>query len=63
MEVDKQAGVLFRAGLESGRIRLGLEYNLLRKAKIQLPNCQQIGTVNNSYLGLSFGLIVGYKVF
>lgn len=62
VEVDKQAGALFRAGLESGRLRLGLEYNLLRKAKIQLPNGQQIGTVNNSYLGLSFGFIFKHKV-
>lgn len=61
VEVDKQIGVLIRAGLESHRLRLGLEYNLIQKADIELPNGQLIGIINNSYLGVSVGIIISRK--
>jgi hypothetical protein len=57
--VNNQVGLLLRGGFESGKLRLGLEYNLIRKADIKMPNGQVIGTVDNSYLGLSIGLIIG----
>ncbi len=56
-----QLGVLLRGGLEVGNIRCGLEYNLINKADIEMPNGQKIGNVNNNYLGLSIGFIIGRK--
>ena len=54
-----QIGFLLRGGLEIGKIRCGLEYNLISKADIKMPNGQIIGTVNNSYLGLFIGFTIG----
>jgi len=54
-----QAGFLLRSGLEIGHTRLGLEYNLIPKADIKMPNGQIIGRVNNSYLGVSIGFTIG----
>ncbi|MBL4668369.1 MAG: hypothetical protein HRT73_05085 [Flavobacteriales bacterium] len=59
VKVNKQVGVLLRGGFESSRLRFGLEYNFIQKADIKIPNGEVIGTVDNSYLGLSFGLIIG----
>lgn len=59
-----QVGFLLRGGFEVGNIRCGLEYNLIPKADIKMPSGQIIGSVNNSYLGLSFGfIIVGRKSY
>jgi len=55
VKVNKQVGVLLRGGFESNRLRFRLEYNFIQKADIKIPNG---GTVNNSYLGLSFGFII-----
>lgn len=57
--VDNQVGFLLRTGLESGKLRIGLEYNFILKADIEIPNGPVIGTVDNSYLGLSIGFILG----
>lgn len=59
VKVNKQFGVLFRGGFESARLRFGLEYNFIQKADIKFPNGQIIGTVDNSYFGLSIGYIIG----
>ena len=40
------------------KIRFGLEYNLILKTDIEIPNGQIIGTVDNSYLGLSIGFTI-----
>ncbi len=57
--VNNQLGFLLRGGLELGNTRFGLEYNFIPKADIEMPNGQIIGTVDNSYLGLSIGFIIG----
>lgn len=57
--IDRQLGLLFRGGVESNNLRIGLEYNFISKADIEEPNGQTIGTVDNSYLGLSFGYVIG----
>ncbi|MEB3345758.1 hypothetical protein U6A24_09815 [Aquimarina gracilis] len=57
--VNNQLGFLVRGGLELGNTRLGLEYNFITKADIEIPNGEIIGTVDNSYLGLSFGFVIG----
>lgn len=57
--VKKRIGLLLRGGLESNKLRFGLEYSLIPKADIEIPNGQTIGTVKNSYLGLSIGFIIG----
>lgn len=57
--VSNQLGFLLRGGFESGRTRFGLEYNFIPKADIEIPNGQRIGTVDNSYLGVSIGFTIG----
>lgn len=60
--IKRQFGLLFRAGVESHNLRIGLEYNFISKADIKEPNGQAVGTVDNSYLGLTIGcLLVGRK--
>ncbi len=57
--VNNQVGFLLRGGFELGKTRLGLEYNFIPKADIEIPNGQIIGTVDNSYFGLSIGFTIG----
>ncbi len=57
--VNNQVGFLLRGGLELGNTRYGLEYNFIPKADIEIPNGKIIGTVDNSYIGLSIGFIIG----
>lgn len=57
--VNNQLGFLLRGGLEIGTIRYGLEYNFIPKADIEILNGQTIGTIDNSYLGLSVGFTIG----
>ncbi len=59
--VNNQPGFLVRGGLEIGKTRLGLEYNFIPEADIEIPNGQVVGTVNNSYLGLSVGFTIGLR--
>lgn len=59
--VKNQLGLLLRGGWESDKVRLGLEYNFISKANIQIPNDQIIGTVDNSYFGLSIGFTIGER--
>lgn len=56
--VNNQVGFLLRGGLEIGKVRYGLEYNLIPKADIEIPIGQTIGTVDNSYFGLSIGFTI-----
>lgn len=57
--VNNQLGVLLRGGFEWGKKRIGLEYNFIPKANIEISSGQAIGTVDNSYLGLSIGFTIG----
>ena len=57
--VKNQLGFLLRGGFEIRNIRYGLEYNFMPKADIKIPNAQTIGTLDNSYLGLSIGFTIG----
>lgn len=59
VRVKDQVGALIRGGFESGSLRFGLEYNLIQKVELKIPTGQVVGTVNNSYLGLSIGFIIG----
>ena len=59
VKVKKQFGVLFRGGIDTRKIRIGIEYNLIQKADIKNTDGMKIGTVNNSYRGLSVGYIFG----
>lgn len=60
-KTDNQLGFLVRGGFEIGNTRYGLEYNFIPKADIEIPNKQIVGTVDNSYLGLSIGFILGNR--
>ena len=57
--VNNQVGLLLRAGFESKKSRLGLEYNFISKADIEIPNGPVMGSVDNSYLGLTIGFVIG----
>ena len=57
--VNNQLGLLLRGGFEWGKTKLGLEYNFIPKADIKIPSDQTIGTVNNSYFGVSIGFTIG----
>ncbi|MCI5056687.1 MAG: hypothetical protein MRY83_11295 [Flavobacteriales bacterium] len=58
VKIKKQIGALLRCGIESHKLRFGLEYNLVQPVDVQIPEGKVIGTVNNSYLGLTVGLIL-----
>lgn len=59
--VNNQLGLLLRGGLAWGKTRIGLEYNFIPKADIKIPNGQIIGTVDNSYFGISIGFTIGSR--
>lgn len=59
VSINKRIGLLGRGGFESGRLRLGLEYTLMPKAAIEMPDGTVAGTVDSRYLGLSVGLVIG----
>ena len=62
--VKNQLGFLIRGGLQLGNTRFGLAYNFIPKADIKIADDQIIGTIDNSYLGLSIGfIIVGKEKF
>lgn len=56
--VSNQVGILLRGGIEFNKLIIGLEYNFTPKADIELPNDQTIGTIDLSYIGLSFGFSI-----
>lgn len=60
-DVNNRVGVLLRGGVEWNKFRFGLEYNFIPKGDIEILNGQTIGTVENSYLGLSVGFIFGFR--
>jgi outer membrane protein W len=48
-----------RAGFESGKFRLSLDYNIVPKSIIVNSQGQEIGDSGNSYLGIAIGFFVG----
>ena len=56
--VKKRIGFLVRGGVELGKLRISVEYNLVPKAAIEIPNDEIVGTVDNSYFGLSIGFMI-----
>jgi len=58
INVKNQIGFLLRGGLDLGKLIVGLEFNYIPKADIEIPNGQIIGTVDNSYIGLSIGYAI-----
>lgn len=59
VEVGYQIGLLLRGGIESKKVRLSMEYNFVPQTTIESPEGEKVGTVNSSYLGITFGLIIG----
>lgn len=57
--VSNQLGLLLRGGFQWGRTKFGLEYNFIPKADIKIPSDLTIGTVDNSYFGISIGFTIG----
>lgn len=57
--VKDQAGFLLRGGLDWGNLIVGLEFNYIPRADIEVQGEELIGTVDNSYVGLSIGYAIG----
>ncbi len=58
-KVKKRIGFLVRGGFETGKLRIGIEYNFVPKVDIEIPNGEIVGTVENHYVGLSIGVMFG----
>jgi len=56
--VNKRIGLLLRGGVESDKLRLGLEYNIIPTGDIEILDGSVIGTVVNSYVGLTIGFTI-----
>ena len=61
VSVKNQIGFLVRGGLEVRKFIVGLEINYIPTADIEIPNGHIIGTVDNSYIGLSIGYEIGVR--
>jgi len=59
VKLDYRFGALLRGGMVIRRLRLGLDYNFVPKADINLPDGQTVGTARSSYLGLALGITIG----
>jgi len=57
--IKNQFGFLIRSGFETGKLRLSLEYNFIPKAEINISNGDVVGAINDSYFGITLGLIIG----
>lgn len=56
--IDVQLGLLARAGLEYGKTRFGIEYNLIPESDIDVLNGQKVGIARHSYFGIALGFIL-----
>ena len=54
VNLGEQFGAIIRGGVEFGKFRLALEYNILPKTDLELGE-----SIKNSYLGASIGFYVG----
>jgi len=54
INLGEQFGALVRGGVELGKLRIALEYNILPKSDLEIGE-----SVKNSYLGVSIGFYVG----
>ncbi|MDG1729246.1 MAG: hypothetical protein P8I04_05155 [Algibacter sp.] len=56
--MNNKIGLLLRGGFESGKTRIGLEYNFIPNADIEILSGEKTGTVSSVYFGLSIGFII-----
>lgn len=56
--MKNKIGILLRGGFESGKTRVGLEYNFIPKTDIEIPNGEVIGEVDSAYFGVSVGFTI-----
>ena len=54
LDLGEQFGAIIRGGVEIGKFRLALEYNILPKTDLEIGE-----SVDNSYFGASIGFYVG----
>ncbi|MFK8005388.1 MAG: OmpW family outer membrane protein [Saprospiraceae bacterium] len=69
VSINNKMGILIRGGLDLNKVKVGrldlskftvgLEFNYIPKADIEIPNGQKIGTISNSNIALSIGHIIG----
>ena len=54
IDLGEQFGALVRGGVELGKLRIALEYNIIPKSDLEIGE-----SIKNSYLGASIGFYVG----
>ncbi len=59
IKIKYRLGILLRGGVERGKSRLGMEYNLIPKTDIKIPDGQKVGIVKSSYFGFAYGYTIG----
>ncbi len=59
IEIKGKVGFLIRSGFEFKKLRLDIEYNIIPKSDLKIQEGETIGTVNDSYFGISLGIILG----
>lgn len=57
--VSGKPGALVRLGFESGKFRMGAEYNLIPETDLQNTAGNIIGSSRNSYLAIHLGFYIG----
>lgn len=50
---------MVRAGFEVGKFRMGAEYNVVPASDYNIVAGNKLGSVRNSYLGISIGFFIG----
>lgn len=59
VDVPNRVGLHLRGGVEFRKLRLGVEYNLMKKADAEILDAQKVGTVDNRYWAFSVGYLIG----
>lgn len=59
VEESVKFGAVLRGGFEVGKFRMGLEYNFIPSTDLQNAAGATVGTMSNSYFGVSLGFFVG----
>ena len=61
VKTEDKVGMLIRGGLEIQNLRLCVEYNLVPEMDLKIPDGQTVGTIENSFVGISLGYNFGQK--
>lgn len=59
VDAGAKFGAFVRGGFELGKFRMGLEYNFVPGSPLINSAGNEVGTMNNGYLGITLGFFVG----